>query len=196
MRKELRKIGKEERHQFKATFKRYGTKQSYKGSTETTLLFINIQTLEGKEITDHLWFNNTKMFQALNLKENDVITFFARVATYNKTDIEDIGSQRYYYKHQDYKLSYPTKASKILEDKIEPLELSKEEIEYNRIYKSYIKSIKKQINEFFQRKRKKLSFEECFEVFKDAPTPSNEVEKNAYNDKINALQKGFAIKKN
>lgn len=111
MRKELKKIGKEERHQFQATFKRFGTKQGYRGGVETTVLLVDIKTMEGKEVTDHLWFNYVSSFQKLNLKEDDKITFFARVAGYNKRSFT--GVPHTYIEKFDYKLSHPTKAEKV-----------------------------------------------------------------------------------
>ena len=63
-------------------------------------------------ITDHLWFNNTKAFQAVNLEAGDVVEFDARVKPYEKGYK---GRREYVDKPItiDYKLSWPTKVEKI-----------------------------------------------------------------------------------
>jgi hypothetical protein len=107
MRKELSKI-ENERSSFIGTFKRYGTKTNYKGFPEKTILLINIKNIEGKVVSDHLWFNFTKQFEKLGeLKEGDMVSFDARVKTYIKGYVnfrEEIDNREL-----DYKLSHPTK---------------------------------------------------------------------------------------
>ena len=73
MRKRMKSIsGKRER--FRATFSRTGTKKNYHGFPETTLLFDDVcREKNGQLISDHLWFNNTKSFQAVNLEAGDVV---------------------------------------------------------------------------------------------------------------------------
>lgn len=105
MRHELKRIGKLERHTFTGVFKRTGYKTAYHHLNPVyspTLLLTEISKLDGKLITDHLWFNYTKNFLKLGqLLPGDVIQFDARVANYSKG--------YYLCQTKDYKLSYPTK---------------------------------------------------------------------------------------
>ena len=117
MRKNLQKIGTQERHTFTGTFVRYGFKSGYKGMIETPLLK-DIKDIEGNPITDHLWFTKTKGFSQYELNEGDVLQFDARVSIYQK------GYKGYDFMKQlecpiqdDYKLSYPTKI-KLVEKQI------------------------------------------------------------------------------
>ena len=109
MRKDLKKIGSQERHTYTGVFVRYGFKNGYKGPIET-LLLKDIKDSAGNIISDHLWFNKTKGFAKYDLKKGDVLKFDARVSSYQKgykgydewTRIERPVET-------DYKLSYPTK---------------------------------------------------------------------------------------
>ena len=79
---------------------------------EYTVLLTDIKDMQGNTITDHLWFNLTKGFEKLNLQENEIIKFDARVKSYMK------GHKGYrddVYKpiEKDYKLSHPTRIAKI-----------------------------------------------------------------------------------
>jgi len=105
MREELKKkLGSRER--FKGTFKKYSLKPSYKGLPKETILFVDVQTIEGQHITEHLWFNYTKGFKTLGtLYPGDVVAFDARVRPYMKGYIRD----EWDIKEVDYKLSHPTK---------------------------------------------------------------------------------------
>ena len=69
-----------------------------------------------KVITEHLWFNNTKAFQAVDLEAGDVVEFDARVTPYEKGYQ---GYRQFIYKPitRDYKLSRPTKVKKVKEAK-------------------------------------------------------------------------------
>lgn len=115
MRKELKDIGKQERHTFSGVFVREGLKSAYRGLPLPTVLLKDIRLKDNdKIITDHLWFNKTKGFEALNLKEGDIVQFDARVDSYTKGyqgHREDV----YSYIEKDYKLSYPTKI-KLIKD--------------------------------------------------------------------------------
>ncbi len=94
---------------FTGTFVRFGEKNGYKGPVPTVLLK-NVCDRTGKQVTDHLWFNLTKGFAALDLKGGELLEFRARVKCYTKgykgrvwersldAPLED-----------DYKLSRPTK---------------------------------------------------------------------------------------
>ena len=114
MRKKLGKIDNE-RATFSGIFNRFGRKSGYKGGFKLTILLSNIKSCDdikdikkGDIITDHLWFNFTKRFRKLEeeneLQTGDLIKFDARVSGYMK------GYEKDYF---DYKLSYPSKISKI-----------------------------------------------------------------------------------
>ena len=66
------------------------------------LLFIDVSDSTGKIITNHLWFNQTQGFLALQLIPGDRVQFEARVKTYQRRN----GST-------DYHLNYPTKVKLI-----------------------------------------------------------------------------------
>lgn len=109
MRKELKKIGSEKRHEFTAKFERFGSKNGWRGP-EKTVLIVHVKDDQGKIVSDHLWFNFTKGFEKLNLVPGDIIQFSARVSEYEK------GYKGYGIFSEtefDYKLSYPTKIKKI-----------------------------------------------------------------------------------
>ena len=109
MREQLKKI-EGARKTFYAVFERNGTKSGWQGKQLPTILLKNVKTLSGKEVTDHIWFNLTKGFEMLQLKEGDEIKFDARVKEYIKGymgDREEVIWERPVQK--DYKLSNPTK---------------------------------------------------------------------------------------
>lgn len=106
-RKNLKKIGKEQRHTYTGTFERFGKKKGYMG-IEHTVLLKNVKNSAGQIVTDHLWFNKTKGFADADLKEGDIVQFEARVAEYEKGYFgrkEEI----FVEEGTDYKLSYPSK---------------------------------------------------------------------------------------
>ena len=116
MRQKMKSISGQ-RERFRATFSRTGTKKKYHGFPEITLLFDDVyREKNGQLITDHLWFNNTKAFQAVNLEAGDVVEFDARVTPYEKGCQ---GYRQFIYKPitRDYKLSRPTKVKKVKEAK-------------------------------------------------------------------------------
>lgn len=115
MRKSLKKLNGQ-RMAFTGTFERFGTKPGWVG-TEETILLVDIRDTEDNPITDHLWFNLTKGFQALNLQPGDKVEFQARVRKYQK------GYKGYRFEAMldspvstDYKLSHPTAIRKLSED--------------------------------------------------------------------------------
>ena len=96
------------RRRFTGTFVRMGTKHGWKGCVENTILLKDIKDSFGKIVCDHLWFNLTKEFGSLTLKEGTVVSFDARVKSYYK------GYQGYREDvdkpvEMDFKLSHPTK---------------------------------------------------------------------------------------
>jgi len=111
MRTALKKIDTE-RSSFTGTFSRYGLKTNYKGPSTETILLTKITDSEGTFICDHLWFNLTKGFENIGtLKKGDRIRFDARVKKYEKGFVNrKIGIDQ---RTSDYKLSHPTKISKL-----------------------------------------------------------------------------------
>lgn len=95
-----------ERRTFVGTFKRFGMKSGYKGMLKTVLLTDVKLKNDDDILTDHLWFNFTKGFEKLDLNENDIVQFDARVKAYLKGYYKE-------YQYYDYKLSHPTKLKKI-----------------------------------------------------------------------------------
>lgn len=88
MRKELKIIGSRDRHVFTATFIRFGFRDGYKGPVKTILL--QDVLLDGKIVTDHLWFDLTKGFESADLLPGDVVEFCARVSIYEKGYRNDV----------------------------------------------------------------------------------------------------------
>lgn len=117
MRKELKIIGSRDRHVFTATFIRFGFRDGYKGPVKTILL--QDVLLDGKIVTDHLWFDLTKGFESADLLPGDVVEFCARVSIYEKgykgyrNDVFDRPIEK------DYRLSRPTKIKKIRKKSID-----------------------------------------------------------------------------
>lgn len=98
------------RQRFIGTFERFGTKNGYKGPEPTVLLIDVKDGSTGKVVTDHLWFNLTKGFAALELQKGDKIAFDARVTEYEKGyKGRDWERQLEAPISSDYKLSFPTK---------------------------------------------------------------------------------------
>lgn len=85
-----------------------GYKTGFNGYREETILLKDVIDLEDNErVTDHLWLNFTKAFEAAKVKEGMTIDFEARVKEYSKGYV----NRRYKIDQQnkDYKLSHPTK---------------------------------------------------------------------------------------
>ena len=100
-RKSLKNVGSEERHTFRGTFVRTGSKGGY---TRITVLLL----------TDHIWFNYTEGFKKLGLECGDEVEFDARVQEYKKGywgDDEKKAKKRP-PASISYKLSHPTKIRK------------------------------------------------------------------------------------
>ncbi len=108
MRKALKQLNGE-RRRFVGVFVRFGEKKAWKGSTLTTILLKDIcDGASGKLMSDHLWFNLTKEFANLTLKEGVCVSFDARVKSYYK------GYQGYREDvdkpvERDFRLANPTK---------------------------------------------------------------------------------------
>lgn len=116
---------------FRGIFVRFGSKAGWKGRTEQTVLLNDIRVCDpsvsapmaetegednaGNLLTDHLWFNLTKEFAALELRSGDVVKFDARVCAYRKGYL---GEREVYDKPPsiDYKLSRPTHVRKLTPD--------------------------------------------------------------------------------
>jgi len=111
VRENLKKINGK-RKTFTGVFERFGTKNNnFAGYQQKTVLLKNIKSRSGKEFfAEHVWFNYTKEFAKLNLKEGDKVMFDARVREYIKGyrgHREEVQWEKPIEK--DYKLSHPTK---------------------------------------------------------------------------------------
>lgn len=111
MREELKPM-EDVRSTFTGVFVRLGTKNSF-GHPQQTVLFKDVQDASGKIVADHLWFNLTQGFLALELSTGDRVRFDARVRPYTKgyrgrrEDVYDSPLEL------DYKLSHPTRLEKL-----------------------------------------------------------------------------------
>lgn len=110
MRSNLKRIN-EKRMVFQGVFERYGLKSNWHGFPVKTILLKDVRDSSSRVVTNHLWFNYTKGFQALgDMEAGDVIEFNARVKEYVKGYINN---RRYIDERTiDYKLSHPTKIRK------------------------------------------------------------------------------------
>ena len=110
MRKKLRKL-KGKRQTFVATVERFGHKPAYRGPDVPTLLLVDVCTIGGEKICNHLWMTAGKW--SSELKPGDTFKFDARVASYIKgyrgyrNDVFDAPISK------DYKLQRPTKVALI-----------------------------------------------------------------------------------
>ncbi len=108
MRKALKQLNGE-RRRFSGTFVRCGQKPGWKGSTLTTVLLKDIKDTNGNIVSDHLWFNLTKGFGSLVLREGITVFFDARVTLYYKGYKgyrEEVAIEKPV--EMDFKLSRPT----------------------------------------------------------------------------------------
>ncbi len=115
MRHELAKI-EGNRARFEGIFVRFGTKRGYKGYPETTALLRDVKSIQtGRVMTDHLWFTCGKQLGSLNLQENDVVRFDARVTPYQKgyKGYRDDDYGDFKPIETDYRLSFPTNVAKL-----------------------------------------------------------------------------------
>lgn len=112
MRVKLQEI-EEVRDVFTGTFTKFGTKPNGWHQPLKTVLLVDIKDAQGEVVTDHLWFNNTKGFDALILAAGDQVEFRARVKPYEKGyrgwNRDEFDSPI----ETDYKLSHPTKVRKL-----------------------------------------------------------------------------------
>ena len=110
MRTKLQQI-EDERNTFMGVFNRFGEKNGYKSILRTVLLK-DIKNKDGEIVTNHLWFNLTKGFNKLDMKQGDIIQFNARVKEYEK-GYKGYREDVYKPLEINYRLSHPTKLSKI-----------------------------------------------------------------------------------
>jgi len=119
MRHELGEL-KGQRFRFRGIFWRHGSKTDQMGRPTTTLLLRFIRLAEsGEQVADHLWFTETKGFEALEpLEPGDCLEFNARVTRYSKgyagqrKDADGIPISLHKSESQDWRLSFPTKITK------------------------------------------------------------------------------------
>ena len=118
MREQLAKINGN-RARFEGVFVRFGSKKGYKGYPETTVLLKDVKSIStGQVMTDHIWFKCGKRLDKLNLKENDVVRFDARVTPYQKgyKGYRDDDYGEFKPIETDYRLSFPTNVVKVEEN--------------------------------------------------------------------------------
>lgn len=95
------------RQTYFATFVRYGRRKGWKGREETTLLFSDIRDSLGTQVSDHLWFGQTKAMLELGpLLAGTQVKFEARSAPYEKgyKGYRDVDAPV----ETDFKLAFPT----------------------------------------------------------------------------------------
>lgn len=107
MRKNLKKLNGN-RMRFTAIVDRFGEKSAYRGLPKPTVMLKAVCVLSsGKQVTDHLWFDKGKSWEACKI--GDHVEFDARVSEYEKgykghrDDVFDAPISI------DYRLSRPTK---------------------------------------------------------------------------------------
>jgi hypothetical protein len=99
------------RTRFIGVVDRFGARSNWNGFPEETVCLKDVKFLDGKEATDHIWFVVGKRIKSLDLAENDVVEFEARVKKYIKGYVN--------WRHGidnrelDFKLSNPTKLKKL-----------------------------------------------------------------------------------
>src|SRR5208283_5656770 len=98
------------RRRFEGTFERFGVKAGYKGPLKTLVLLNVVDVYTREEVCDHLWFTVGKQLDRLDLKEGELIRFYARVTQYLKGYVHRGEDNR----EVDYRLSYPTKFAKTI----------------------------------------------------------------------------------
>ena len=111
MREKLKAIA-EQRLRFVGVFVRYGKKAGFRGRTQETILLRDVREfVDGKFISDHLWFNLTEQFANLSLQEGDTVAFDARVKKYMKGYVNNLANIN--NRKEDYRLSHPTNVKKV-----------------------------------------------------------------------------------
>ena len=118
MRKKLAEKSKlNQREKYKATLKRFGIRNGYKGEIKTVLLF-DVVDQGHKLVASHLWMDCGKQFDKLSLKEGDKIQFYARIKIYEKGYQGYNGFGEKGFQSIDYGLSYPSRVAKLTQEYI------------------------------------------------------------------------------
>lgn len=106
------KFKSNQREKYKATFKRFGIRNGYKGDIKTVLL-IDVIDQNHKLVTSHLWMNCGKQFDKLQLEDGDFVQFYARIKIYEKgyQGYNEFGEKG--FPTIDYGLCYPSKVVKL-----------------------------------------------------------------------------------
>ncbi len=99
-----------DRDVYRGTFERFGAKQGFRG-TQETLLLRNIVDADGNAVTDTLWFNLTKAFEALHLAFGDTVEFRARSEAVVRSEVRWKGVAP--TMQVEYRLTRPTKVRKV-----------------------------------------------------------------------------------
>lgn len=101
-----------DRDRYRGVFERFGAKQGFRDTQETVLLR-SIVDAEGNAVTDNLWFNLTKAFEALHLQFGDLVEFRARSEPVVKSQVRWKGVPP--TMHVEYRLTRPTMVRKVIE---------------------------------------------------------------------------------
>jgi hypothetical protein len=121
MRKELKaRYGR--RGRFHATFKKFGAQRHGEFPPTPTALFLDVRDEDGEVVADHLWFTVGDQLGRLELKPGDEVFFFARVTKYRKRNPDAIDQDDPLWV-EDYRLSHPSKISKLGAQPARPLPL-------------------------------------------------------------------------
>lgn len=163
-RKELAKINGQ-RAIYTARFERCGSKAGH-GNEEKTILLVDVRTEAGEFITDHLWFNFTKGFAAIDLTSGDFVKFHARVSRY-QAGYQGHREEIYNPSRTNYGLSFPTQIEKLEEApqaaQVEPLPPKIE-----RTRKEQLRRLRRRHKKAEQRKTKVLA---KLEIYTDELNP-------------------------
>ncbi len=120
MRKELRaRVGR--RGRFSATFRRFGVRR-HREHAERTALLLDIRDESGAIVADHIWVLVGVHFGNLNLTPGDEVFFSARVTKYRKRNPDAIDDEDPPFV-EDYRLSHPSKVSKLGAPVVRPMPL-------------------------------------------------------------------------
>ncbi len=97
---------------FQGTVAQFGIKPGYTGRDIPTLMLKDVVDSTGRIVTDHVWFVVGKQLADLHLQVGDVISFHARVTSYEK-GYKGYREDVYKPIEVDYRLSHPTKITKL-----------------------------------------------------------------------------------
>lgn len=111
MREKLQRIDGQ-RATFTGVFTRFGRRPRWCGSVKTVLLR-DVRTVDGEQVTDHVWIGFTEEFEQLcPLQPGERVQFDARVETYQK-GYRGIYPREHRPVEHDYRLARPTEVERL-----------------------------------------------------------------------------------